>query len=437
MLPSTLLVSWPAILFSVAAVSDPAAVIDEAVVATGVWSHAPEVLAARREILEADAIAARSRLLPNPNLQAAWGGLPLGERNPADLRFSQVPNYTLGVSQLFEIGKRGPRQQAADAGRRLARLHLDYVYRQNFFAVMTALADQAAAVARIALLEQLIAGSAESLRLQRARANRGDVAPLEVDRLEVEHLRLSSSLQDAVSTRDGARATCAQVFGTGCPVFTDPAGARAWLDQRAAVLPAAGDAGDRALESRPDIAALVSFETQQRAEERLAARQVIPDPSVSLAYTRDQLVVAGNQANTLTLGMSLPLPVFDRGQPEAARARELVASAVEQRRTLIDASREALARGREQHAALRSRARTLDEQALPLARGVVQRIEGAARRGGAALPEVLLARRALEDLELDRLDVVVTLHRLALGLRATAGIGPAIPDTKPSRGDSP
>src|SRR5262249_55578374 len=106
---------------------------------------------------------------------------------------------------------------------------------------------------------------------------------------------------------------------------------------RAAELPA--DAPE--LSSRPD---LQSFELQRRSaleDATLARHRAIPDPEVGISFTRDWLTVAGDQPYSVTFNLGIPLPFFDTGAHDAAKAeahaRELEATA---RGTLVEARAE-------------------------------------------------------------------------------------------------
>jgi cobalt-zinc-cadmium efflux system outer membrane protein len=261
---------------SAAARADQAPPLDETALARLVWERAPGVLASRRGEIDARAWAERTRLLPNPVLGATWGTVPIGERNPPSAGFWSIPSYQVGVSELIELGKRGPRQRAADAATRVARFDALDAYRITFFDVLESLGDQAAAVARAAVLERLVADSAESVRLQRVRADKGDVATIEVERLEVEHARLTSSLREARVAREAALADCSTLLGALCPRFDREPDALAFLELAARERPTGTDVS--ALARRPDLLALDAVRDQSLAEATLAKRQVIPDP---------------------------------------------------------------------------------------------------------------------------------------------------------------
>jgi cobalt-zinc-cadmium efflux system outer membrane protein len=405
----------------------PVDAFDERALSAAVWRSAPEVLAARRELIDAEAVQARAHLLPNPSLTAAWNTIPVGQRPTLDpatgqpVAFGDVPSYSVGISQLIELGKRGPRQQAAAAARAGAQLDALDVYLRAFFSVLEALADQAAQTARLAVLERLIGDAQESLRLQRARADKGDLAPLEVDRLEVEHSRLLSALNDARADREGTLLACDGFLGEPCPRFAGEDEARRFLSRQAS---APGSDPQAALAARPDLQALRAERARLEAELTLAGRQALPDPVASVGFTHDRFLAAGNQPNSLNLSLTFPLPLFDRGQTEATRARRRLATNQTATQVLSRSVLRGLTIQREQLRILTVRARLLEEQAVPRARSVVERTEAAFRRGGVGFPEVLLARRAFEELELDRIEVAAAAHRAGLNLRRATGALP-------------
>ena len=417
--------------------SPPLDAFDERALASAVWRTAPEVLAARRDLIDAEAVQARAHLLPNPTLTASWNTIPLGQRptiDPATNRpvaFGDVPSYSVGLSEEIELGKRGPRQRAAAAARLGAQLDVADVYLRAFFAVEEALAEQAAQTARLAVLERLIGDSQESLQLQRARAGKGDLAPLEVDRLEVEHSRLLSALNDARSDREGTLLACDGFLGAPCPRFAGEEDARRFLSRQASLPP---QNPEEALAGRPDLQALRAERARLEAELTLAERQGLPDPVASVGFTHDRFLAAGNQPNSLNLSLTFPLPIFDHGQTEATRARRRLSTNQTATQVLSAGALRGLTLQREQLRILTARARLLEEQAVPRARSVVERTEAAFRRGGLGFAEVLLARRAFEELELDRIEVAAAAHRAGLNLRRATAALPWPDDLPPRRG---
>src|SRR5207248_66671 len=123
------------------------------------------------------------------------------------------------------------------------------------------------------------------------------------------------------------------------------------------------------------------------------------------------------------VSVTIPLPLFDHGQTEAARARRRLSTNQAAAQALTSSAVRGLSIQRAQLQILSARSRLLEEQAVPRARSVVERTEAAFRRGGLGFPDVLLARRAFEELELDRIGVAADAHRASINLRrATADL---------------
>src|SRR5579862_204476 len=75
------------------------------------------VSAAMSRLDAAEASRAQTGVLPNPELSIGYAGLVVGSGNPMNGSTSpgNTTNVTVGVSELIELGKRHPRQEAASA----------------------------------------------------------------------------------------------------------------------------------------------------------------------------------------------------------------------------------------------------------------------------------------------------------------------------------
>ncbi|QSQ27530.1 TolC family protein [Pyxidicoccus parkwayensis] len=402
-----------------------AALPDEAGLASLLWEHSPEFASARARLASSRADLVRAHLLPNPTLDVSMNTIPLGPTNPPGLsRLREVPNYVFGLSELVELGKRGPRQDSARAALASAALDVYATLRTRTYDVLERAADVAATEVRVAQLQELADDAAELTQLQRARQERGESAGLDVDRSVLEEESLRASLGEERARLTDLLLACAQTAGMPCAPFGSRTAAADFLAARLSRAPAPAR-----VEARPDLRSLSAQEEAARASLRLARRQWIPDPTVRAGYTRDQFVVAGNQLNSVFVGLSMPLPFFDHGQAEAHSASAAMESARTSRELLTAQATRDAATLTEELSRVRERQDRLRTKTLPLAEGVVQRLDQAVRAGGAALQDLLLARRTYGELLLRAADLDQSAFHLSVGLDRASAAGPEAPST--------
>jgi cobalt-zinc-cadmium efflux system outer membrane protein len=397
---------------------------DESKLADMLWTRSPDVLDARTSAGVAAGEVTRARTLPNPSLDFTWGTVPVGRTNPPDLHDSldNVPNYNVGLSELVELAKRGPRQAATTAEFERSRLVALSTLAGRFFSLLEAIGQIAKTQVRADMTAKLVEASEQLLNLDRARASKGDIAVIDVERAEVEHGRLLAVRDAALTELEGARADCAALVAVPCGAFDSAQDARAYLEQAArAEWPTAWS--NEIEQRRPDIAALDAAlrAAQQRAT--LAQRRIIPDVTLRLGYTYDTFIVAGNQRNGLSLGIQLPVPVADQGRADLEAATATLMRAAETREALVAAGRAALESGSRRRDLITARMRQLDA-ALSTARDVQDALIAAQGRGGTSLADVLLARRGYEELLLDRGDLDAEAFEATVKMRQAAASFP-------------
>jgi cobalt-zinc-cadmium efflux system outer membrane protein len=179
-----------------------------------------------------------------------------------------------------------------------------------------------------------------------------------------------------------------------------------------------------ALTRRPDLAARTRETEEQEALALVARREAVPNLRVGLFVEREErfvvsggsnepVVNAGIESPRVGLGISVPLPLFQRNQgvvderlAEAERGR-LGRQGVELtiRTEVMDAYQAFLATS-EEH-------RVFEEDVLQPARANQRLLETALREGKVGLPTLLLLRNQLLDAELSHWDSWLE-ERLAL-----------------------
>jgi cobalt-zinc-cadmium efflux system outer membrane protein len=397
----------------------------EAELAQLLWESSAELQLSRGRVAQARGDYERAQLLPNPGLDVSMNTIPLGPLNTAnDPSLTspwQVPNYGFGLSELVELGKRGPRQESTRRALDAAMYDARELFRQRFYDLQEHLGEIAAAQARVGELKEVADGAHHMTAIQKARSERGESQGLDADRALLEEEKLQAAvLQEEEHLLTELRA-CSDVLGIPCEPFDTTEQADAFLDR------AMGVAGTP-LEDRPDIRSLQAQEDSARALQTLSSRKAIPDPTLRVGYVRDEFVASGNQQNSLYVGVSIPLPMFDHGQADARAAAAAAEAAGRARERTLAAARVSLSRLQQQKKSLETRHKQLREHALPLARDVVQRLDQALGRGGIAVQDLIFARRTLAELLIDDRDLDMDEFRNAVELLRAGGAVPALPN---------
>jgi cobalt-zinc-cadmium efflux system outer membrane protein len=393
-----------------------------------------EIAAARARIGQLEASLDQSRLHPDPSLDLGIGGIALGETNPPDLPSGDSQNYTAGLHQTIELGKREPRVQAADLRLEAERRRFASLLGSKARDARAALGREVYLRERIALLGDNLDAARQMLDLERRRLDQGDLSRNDFDRLSLDTTLLELELPRARAEHEAALADLRAVLGTAGTPSTRGIDALA----TAAPLPEILEI-DAAIESRPDHQA-IALEMQAADKDGvLARRRAIPDPVLGVEYTHDRLTAAGNQPNTLEVTLGIGLPLFDRGQNDARKAEERHAElAAGLRESVVEASADATELT-EKRRALDGVLRTIEEDAIPRSKQVLDTSTAAFDRGQLSLTDVLLARRTHTELVLRRMDLEYETFGVRNDLRRVLGIDAGIvePPSRKAAADKP
>lgn len=396
---------------------------DEDGVAALLWERSPEFASARARVASARSDLVRAGLIPNPELDLGANTLPLGTTNPPGLnRWTEVPNYGVGLSEQLELGKRGPRKNAARAALASTALDVQAQLRTRTYDLLERAAEVATAEVRVAELEKLAADASRLTELQRARAQHGETAGLDADRAALEEAQLQGQLAEEHNHLTEALLTCSQTVGLACTPFGGREAATQFLTARLARTLAPAD-----VQQRPDLRSLEAQRLSAKSALTLARRRWIPDPTLHVGYLRDQFVISGNQLNSLGVNLTIPLPFFDHGQADALAASATAEAAERARAQLTAQAGRDVAALTTQRQSVETRRERVRTQTLPQASNLVQRLEAAVKAGGASMLDLLFARRTYGQLVLDAADLDLAAFRLAVSMERVRGAGPKPP----------
>jgi cobalt-zinc-cadmium efflux system outer membrane protein len=388
--------------------------------ATWLATHSFDARAAAARVEQAQAAYGSTKLHPNPQLTFGLGGVPVGTTNPPYLAFGETVNYGLTYSQLVEIGKREPRIAGAQLRLTGEQYALAGTLLQQMGDAREAIAHVLHGRSRTAALRDELDTSRQIIELQRVRFERGDLSGIDFDRLQLDAQMLAADLAQATAELQDSLAVCARVLFASCE------GDQADLDVLTASLqPADTELPpdlQAAIDARPDLQSLDAQRQATAQDAILALRRRVPDPILSIGYTRDYFVVSGNNPRTLSFGVTIPLPTSDRGTQEAARAaaagRELAAN----ESAIAARARSDVQALRTRHDTIRALLDTLTADALSRANGVLTSTADAVNQGELSTTDLLLARRARTDVTLRVMDLQLQLFLIQNELRLAAGV---------------
>ena len=388
---------------------------------------------AQRERIEAARAAARqTRVLPNPQLNFGVSDFVIGQTNAASggpgsanpaLSLGQTLIFTAGVDQLIELGKRGPRQSAADLRARAQAETAAGALGGRIGEATQALGKLAYVAARRGVVATNLA-AAEKLRAsEKLRLDHSDLSALEFARIELDTEAVALQLARAESDVAGAASACSAVLYAACTA--DGLGDPATLDAGAplpATLPVVSGAAQAAIEARPARVASKLEIDALNWDAELAHNRRIPDPTIGVGYTLDNLTVSGDQHQSLMFTIGIPLPVFDRGTHDEAASRATArAEAAEDRAAVRDAAGqvEALLA---QRAMLEAAVARMTSDTVPKSTQIIAQTRRAFDLGQAPLADLLLVERAHRDLLLELLDTRFDLFNVRAQLRQQLGL---------------
>src|SRR5215471_13492642 len=350
----------------------------------------PTLRAKQFELQAVQAGEVTAGLRPNP--VASYTAEQLGAGNNVQ------PQYTAILGQPIETG--GKRQRRVDSARattRVTRLELADVRRQVVYQVRKAFTDIEVAQATLDLAQQNLRTLDDVERLQRLRAERGDISELELLRIQVQRFAFERDAADARQALAAAKialraAAGAQAIAEDFEVVGELGFKEVSLDKSTLMR--------LAMDNRPDLRAAEADRERARADHRLARANAWWDITPQLEYQRI------GPDNTLGVGFSLPIRIFDRNQGEIARTQAEI--------DRVDAVREATALqllaalDTDRQAALtqRERAVSLRDVYLPKATRARDTVEFAYRRGGQSLLDFLDAQRSYRETALAHLQAV-------------------------------
>jgi cobalt-zinc-cadmium efflux system outer membrane protein len=319
----------------------------------------------------------------------------------------------VSLSQLFTVGKRGLQRDAATAGVHAAEFQRDDARRLLLLAVTQAYAAGLAARQQAAALQDSAAKLRHEADIAAHRLKAGDLSASDEAQLEIAADQDELGADAEAAAARTAVVTLEILLGEPAPRGTTLLADS--LDGWMAALDPALEGTD--FGSRPDIAAAEAAARQADVNVTLQRRSRVPDVTASVQYERNPPA----QPDTVGVGVSLPLPVWDHfdGEVDGARsARDAAQAQLEKVR--IQATADVTAARVAFHEAYQ-RARRYQSSLVPRSAQVAQSVAYAFGKGGASLVDLLEAERNDNVIRLGAAQAEADAASAAVALRAALG----------------
>jgi outer membrane protein, heavy metal efflux system len=276
----------------------------------------PTLIAAQENVDESRAAEITAFLRPNPDFSLAVDGTQLtpyqGVYRPfAGTQFSPVLSYLHERERKRELRRDSARQATdiAESTRADTERTLLFNLRSQFVQVL-----QQKAVLQLA--RENLTYYDKVLDVNRTRFNAGDIAKIDLTRLELQRAQYASDLQNAIVNLDQAKILLLQYLNDRTPLAQfDVTGPFDFTAQ----IPMLESLRSMAIEGRPDLKAAALTVAKAETDHRLAVSNGSTDPTFSVWWTHNPSFNNPFDNNTIGGSISVPLRIFDRNQGEKAR----------------------------------------------------------------------------------------------------------------------
>ena len=223
------------------------------------------------------------------------------------------------VSQLIERRhKRYLRLESAKKGTQVAQSTYEDQERTLLFNLRSAFVSTLQAKAVLQLAKDNLEYYDHVLKVSRDRFSAGDIAQIDLDRLELARVQYESDLENADVNLRTAKIQLLTLLNDRTPIAQfDVTGTYDYNDQ---LLPLE-EVRKKAFESRPDLRAAIQAVDKSQTDYKLAVANGSTDPTLSAWWTHNASTNNPFGRDTLGVSISIPLRIFDRNQGEKLRTK--------------------------------------------------------------------------------------------------------------------
>ena len=347
-----------------------------------------DLLAAKSDVDRALAQKIIAHEWPNPTFSFSTSKINVDNHSNATSLGNDVWDRSydtiFAINQLYELGKRGPRQASAQAGSEAARARLADAKRTLDAAVTKAYVAAALAAANAKVLLESTGYLRKEADIAAIRFKAGDISRSDLDQIEIAAAQDELNAKTAEAAAVQQRIAVEVLLGEKKPTGHWSAADR--LEDLAG-LPASPPGPNGA--ERPDLIAAHAALREADADLKLQKAQRIPDPTFSLQYEHNP----PDGPNTVGFGVTFPLPLWNQngGAIRAAEVtRDQAARTVEQTRAQIASD---IASARSAYGEALARWQHYRDVVQPKSAKVRETVSFSYEKGSATLVDLLEAQR--------------------------------------------
>ncbi|AXA94145.1 TolC family protein [Massilia sp. YMA4] len=370
----------------------------------------PQLRASAQDIAIAEGARLQAGTMPNPTLSYDREGIQRGNRTQTTL-----------FSQPIELGgKRAARIALAEQDQTLARIRLDVDRAELRADVVDAYLNALTAQERRDLVEQSVQVADKAASAAARRVAAGKISPVEETRSSVAAATAKLELAQASTALALARRHLAALWGSTDtlrrPLVTP--------DMHLSDIPPLERLQDR-LQASPQMRRARTQVTREQAQVRLERAQRIPDVTLTVGRQKED-----QAARSLTVvGISVPLPLFDRNQGNllsAMRRADKAQAELDVERVRLT---QALADAHHRAVLAQQQLTTLKVEILPAAQGAFDAAVTGFELGKFSFLDVLDAQRTLFQAREQYLGALAERYRSVADLQRQTAIDDGEPDT--------
>jgi len=281
-------------------------------------SDNPTLLADKLNIDESKAQEITAFLRPNPNVGLSTDGIQVA---PYKEHWMPLTGTQLvpGINYLHERQqKRELRLESAKKGTLIAESSHADLDRTLLFNLRSAFVSTLQAKAVLQLAKDNLAYYDHVLDISRDRFHAGDIAQIDLDRLELQRVQYESDVQTAEVNLRTAKIQLLTLLNDRTPIEQfDVAGPFDFNDQ---LLPL-DEFRKIALDARPDLKVAIEAVDKAQTDHKLAVANGSTDPTFGTWYSYNPAFNNVWGRYTLGANVSIPLRIFDRNQGEKLRTQ--------------------------------------------------------------------------------------------------------------------